>query len=317
MNQNTSARIVFGLKLGVTIGLVLYLLGKVDLAPVLTQIRSMQSVQAAIALGAIFFQLALISARWQLVNRLIGARMPFGLVFRLTLVGQFFNQILPSALGGDAVRAWLASREGIPLGRAVTGILCDRAVALLVLVLIISCTFLVLPRVIADDAPASQIFRAMALIGSLGLAGLFVFGNFLARALMRYRVTEIAGKLVRDLRKVLYSSVESIYIVGLSATVQFLLVVAIYFCATGMRIDLGFVPALLVVPAVMLVSVIPISYGGWGVREGAMVFGLGLLGIAAADALAVSVAYGLMQTVAGVPGGALWLARTGRVERAR
>jgi uncharacterized membrane protein YbhN (UPF0104 family) len=59
----------------------------------------------------------------------------------------------------------------------------------------------------------------------------------------------------------------------------------------------------------MLVTMAPISFAGWGVREGAMIVGLGLAGIAAADALAVSVAFGLLQVVLGVPGGVLWLAR--------
>jgi len=77
----------------------------------------------------------------------------------------------------------------------------------------------------------------------------------------------------------------------------------------GVELDLG--AALVIVPAVMLVTMAPISFAGWGVREGAMIVGLGLAGIAAADALAVSVAFGLVQVALGVPGGALWLARRG------
>jgi uncharacterized membrane protein YbhN (UPF0104 family) len=57
----------------------------------------------------------------------------------------------------------------------------------------------------------------------------------------------------------------------------------------------------------MLVSMAPISLAGWGVREGAMIVGLGLAGIVPADALAVSVAYGLLQLALGLLGGALWL----------
>ena len=81
---------------------------------------------------------------------------------------------------------------------------------------------------------------------------------------------------------------------------------------TNMHIDLDFGAALVVIPAVMLVSMAPISFAGWGVREGAMIFGLGLLGIAATDALAVSVAFGILQLMLGLPGGALWLARGGK-----
>ena len=54
-----------------------------------------------------------------------------------------------------------------------------------------------------------------------------------------------------------------------------------YWCARGLRIDLDFGAALVIVPAVMLVSMAPISFAGWGVREGAMIVGLGLAGIVA------------------------------------
>lgn len=315
MKQKTYAWIKFGLKLGVTIALVAYLLGKVDLAPVLTQIRSMQLGVAAIALATLFFQLTLVSLRWMLVNRLVDADMPFRQVFRLTLIGQFFNQVLPSAVGGDAVRAWLSSREGVPLGRAVTAIVCDRAVALVVLVLIISVTFLVFPQMAADSVTMKRLFTVIALLGLSGLSGLFVFGNPIARLLAHYRITRPLGKLIGDLRKVLYSATTSALIIALATAVQFLLVVAIYLCAIGMDIPLRFGPALLVVPAIMLVSMIPISYGGWGVREGAMIFGLGQLGVTVSDALAISVTYGLMQIALGLPGGALWMAQTGAVRQ--
>ena len=105
----------------------------------------------------------------------------------------------------------------------------------------------------------------------------------------------------------LYSRGPSVAIVALSGAVQVLLVTTVYFCARGMSIPLGLGTALLLVPAIMLVSVIPISVAGWGVREGAMVVGLSLVGIGAPQALAISVAFGLLNIVVGLPGGSLWL----------
>jgi uncharacterized membrane protein YbhN (UPF0104 family) len=311
MKQKTSSLMVFGLKVAITLGLMAYLLGKVDIGPVVAKIRTMQPTWAAGAILLMFLQLALAGLRWQVVNSLVGAEMRVAQVFRLTLIGQFFNQVLPSALGGDAVRAWLASREGVPLARAVTGVLCDRAVGLIVLVLVISSTFLLWPRLVADRLPASYAFQSMALLGVGGLVALFFFGASIARLLMGYRVTEPAGKLVRDLRSVLYSGGSSVAIVALAAAIQALLVVIIYFCARGMNVPLNFAAALLVVPATMLVAMVPISFAGWGVREGAMIVGLGLMGIGANDALAISVAFGLLQIVVGLPGGVLWLVRSG------
>src|ERR1700682_3915356 len=183
-------------------------------------------------------QLGLVSLRWQHVNHLVGARTRIGQAVRLTFIGEFFNQVLPSGVGGDVMRAWLVSREGVPIGRAVTGVLCDRAVALVVLILIISRTFFLLPALVPHEIPAIDSLRIVALIGISSIAALFFLGAPLSRLLMRYRITESIGKLVRDLRKVLYSPAVSTMIITLGAAVQFLVVATIIVCAQGMSIPL-------------------------------------------------------------------------------
>lgn len=302
--------ILLGLKLVITVGLIAYLLRKIDIAPVLQKIRTIAPGPAVSAVAIMLVDLAIVSLRWQLVNNLVGARTRLGQVLRLTFIGQFFNQVLPSAVGGDAVRAWIAAREGVPFGRAVTGILCDRAVALVALMLIISCTFIVLPALVPRTFPAIDFLRLFALGVLFGLAALFAIGNLITQLLIRYRVTAFIGKLVRDFRRVLFSSSLSMAIMILAGIAQFLLVVAVYLCAKGMNVHLELHASLLVIPTVMLVSMIPISFAGWGVREGAMILGLGILGISEPDALAVSVAFGLLHFIVGLPGGALWLARS-------
>jgi hypothetical protein len=57
----------------------------------------------------------------------------------------------------------------------------------------------------------------------------------------------------------------------------------------------------------LLAMAIPISIAGWGVREGTMVIALGQVGVLPADALALSVAFGLINMLAGILGGLLWL----------
>ena len=57
----------------------------------------------------------------------------------------------------------------------------------------------------------------------------------------------------------------------------------------------------------LLALAIPISVAGWGVREGTMVVALGQAGVLPADVLALSVAFGLIYMLAGIPGGLLSL----------
>jgi uncharacterized membrane protein YbhN (UPF0104 family) len=57
----------------------------------------------------------------------------------------------------------------------------------------------------------------------------------------------------------------------------------------------------------LLIMMIPVSIAGWGVREASMIVALGYAGVGAADAFAISVAFGLINVIAGIAGGILWL----------
>lgn len=308
MTKRSSASIALGLKLVVTTGLLVYLARKVSIGPALAQMATMRPAAAIGAAILVLLQLALGSVRWQLISGLLQAPMHLGRAFKFTLIGQFFNQVLPTALGGDAVRAWLASRDGAPLGRAIRAVVCDRVVGLVALLIIISATLLVMPHFAERSLPLQHVFRTAAVLALAGLAALFFFGDPLARRLQRHRLAQPAGRLIQDLRAALYSPATSASTMGASVAAHLLAVGAMCLCANGMNIPLDFGAAMSIVPAIVLVSMAPISIAGWGVREGATVVGLGLLGIAATEALAVSVAYGLLQIAVGIPGGALWFA---------
>jgi len=70
-----------------------------------------------------------------------------------------------------------------------------------------------------------------------------------------------------------------------------------------------------VVPLVLLVTALPISIAGWGVREGSMVVGLGLLGVPESDAALVSVVIGLIGVGLGALGGLTWLVSGNRRQK--
>jgi uncharacterized membrane protein YbhN (UPF0104 family) len=85
---------------------------------------------------------------------------------------------------------------------------------------------------------------------------------------------------------------------------------AFYILLNSFGATIGFWPVLLVTFPVMLIALMPISFAGWGVREGGMVAGLGLFGIAPDLAASASVAFGLSLILSSLPGGVLLLART-------
>ena len=299
---------LLALKSVITAGLLWFLASKIDVRAVAVQLRSIQVYWAVAAITILFGQLLLTGIRWYIVGRLVSAAIGLGQAVRLALVGQFFNQVLPTSFGGDAVRAWLLLREKVPIGRAVISIICDRLAALVVLTVIVAVTMLLL----SDAGLNVPIFKKLAIIApaltASGLLCLLLLGEKISEMFQRNRLLRPVGILVGNLRIVLFTSVKSILVLGLALLVQVMVVLVVLVCAMAIGIHLGAIQVLLL-PSILLISMVPISFAGWGVRESAMVVGLGFAGISSPEALAISLLFGLTQIMIGVPGGVMWLLR--------
>ena len=77
--------------------------------------------------------------------------------------------------------------------------------------------------------------------------------------------------------------------------------------ADTLGIGLDLLDCLVLIPPVMLITTMPISIAGWGVRETAMVYVLGLVGVSEADSLVISVIIGILFLIVSLLGGLFWL----------
>ena len=136
------------------------------------------------------------------------------------------------------------------------------------------------PTLPADKVPGKGTFRLVALLGVGMLATLFLLGAPVAAPAHETPAHRVARQAHRTISTAcsFARADRSVLVVVLAVAVQLLNVAAMHWCAKGMRLDLDFAASLVIVPAVMLVSMAPISFAGWGVREGAMIVGLGLAG---------------------------------------
>jgi hypothetical protein len=294
------------IKAAVTLALIGWLLHRIDLAPIIARFGQLDAMLAIAAVAVMMAQLLLTGWRWERISAIIGAPIPRAMMLRLTLIGQFFNQTLPSAIGGDAVRAWLASRDGVPLGKAISGVVTDRLVALLFLVAIIGAT---LPAFHARVPEASLQTASIAVVAAsvVGVAALVAFGPLVAALLRRHRWTQPLAALAIDLRDSLTTFPASALVIALAIVVHFAVIASVWLAARALAIDVGLMDCIVLVPPIVLLTTLPISIAGWGVRESATVIGFGFVGVAPADALALSVVFGLVQIVIGLPGGLVWL----------
>jgi uncharacterized membrane protein YbhN (UPF0104 family) len=305
--QRLAARrvMMFAIKVLISGGLVWLIVANIDLAEAGSRLLRPHAWPIAAALAVLWLQVWLISWRFDLILAAIYSRVGVARLFVINMIGLFFNQSLPSTIGGDAVRMWRLIRAGLPFGVAVNAVLLDRGTALLAILIMIAVLFAPLAAAVNDPHPVYAL--GVVVFGALGAAALVIALGRLPAPLLRWRVFRGINTLIGDLRRLVRHPRSAAPVFGLALVNHVLTSTVVYLMAVAYDVPIGFIACLLVVPPVLLVAVVPISIAGWGLREGAMIAGFALFGLGSAEALVVSVAFGLINVAVGLPGGPVFL----------
>lgn len=289
-------------KFGVSAGILVLLLRNQDLSSLQADLLAVDPNALAVAILLLFAQTFVLCHRWILILRAMNVPLDWLSGWRILMVSNFFNQVLPA--GGDAVRIWLLRRQGVQWSPTISSIVTDRFLALLVLGLIVLAGMpFLLPRV-RDN---SLLFAILAVLAAacLGAIALVTLDRWPPRLLAAAPARLVQFAML--IRAPLLAAEGRAMLIGSAIVVHLITVVTCYILAIGLEAPLSALDAFALVPLVILSSAIPISIGGWGVREGAMVAALGLAGITSDKALAISVLLGLGGLMVGLFGGLVWL----------
>ena len=300
--------VMIALKVAVSVGLIWFIMKDLDLEAAFVRLRQVDPVLLSFALCAMGIQVCLGGLRWRAVAVAIEAPLTFMKALRLFYIGMFFNQALPGGTGGDAVRVYLGYRGGLPLRGAINGVMLERMVTVIALVLMVIITQPFFMPV--ADAGKVELIRTAAVLITLaavgGVAFIMVLDRLPERA-QKWKLVRGLGYLANDTRRVFLS-----WHHGLTATVWGLLThinlsFVVFLLASGLDLPITFFDCLILVPPVVLATTVPISIGGWGIREGAMITAFGLIGVPAEGALVLSILVGLAGLAVSLPGGLVWL----------
>jgi uncharacterized membrane protein YbhN (UPF0104 family) len=298
----------FGLKFAFSAALIAYMAVTFDLGGAAERI--LQADLFYLFISALLFLLLLANnvERWLVVVAAIGGRLGFWPAFRIMFIAIFLNQALPSTIGGDAARMYFSRRDGLPLATAVNGVMLERIVAVIGLILLAVATQpLLLARI--GDNPAKYVFPALAGLAVLGVVVLMMLDR-LPERWRRWTVVRGVVQLGTDTKRLFLHPGYAAAAIALGVTGQILISVIFYTLAMAVRVDaIDLLDCLALVPPVILITTIPISIAGWGLREGAMVTLFALVGVAQADSFVVSILFGVLSVVISLPGGVIWLAR--------
>ena len=204
------------------------------------------------------------------------------------------NQLLPSTIGGDLYRVFVARSLGLSLVSSMLATLGDRLTALIILVLVSG------PALVIILLSAEGLFwlsRMDVLLGLSallcgGLAGLFLLRkhSYVTKAMTFFDISTLGWKTSGVINQVLVTS----FIIQLTT----LSVMTAITRTIGIEISLTVIFGVMAVS--LLVSRLPISVAGWGVREGVSVSLFAIFGVSADLALATSIVYGLTELFAAI-----------------
>ena len=297
------------LKVCVSVGLLAWVFYRVDVTELAGVLVSLPAVYLLGAAALILLQVPVLAYRWMRILFALQERQAWGMMCKATYIGIFFNQALPGSVGGDFVRIAELSGSGASLRVAANSVLLERLSGLYALVLLmVVISPLVWPRL----TDPSIVIVVLGLAGLLSLA--FVLLAFADRLIPRWRFLTLVKKalaMVRDdylaLLRHRRITLNILLLGGISWSLNLL---AIYLLVIGAGIDIPVLACFFFGGLSILISVLPISMAGWGVREGAMVALFGLMGVAPAQAMSVSIAFGVLMLLTALPAGFLWFRRS-------
>lgn len=305
--------VLFAVKASVS-GLLLYLaLRNVNFDVIKARLSDISAAWSLAGLAVILVQVALLAARWRLVLGRCGVALAPARALRFTMIALFFNQTLPSSIGGDAIRIWLIGRHA-NWSAATYSVILDRMIGVVALAdMVLIC----LPWTFA--LISDPIARAALL--TIGLGANAAALVFLALALRPFRFLDRwmpsrhLGAAAKVALSILRAPKSFAPVFVISLLLHALNAVLAWTIAQAVGIDVPLLTLFYLVPPALLVTVIPISIAGWGVRESAMVATFAYAGLSQSGGLLISILYGVEYLLIGLACGALWILPIASVQK--
>lgn len=288
-----TARVSYALRFGVSLVILGALLWVVDAARLMERLRGMDLRWLAVAVVCLSLSTILMALRWQITSRRLGNPFGLGWAVREYYLAQLANLFLPGGVLGDAGRALRSPRGEAGLEGAAHAVVIERLVGQLA-ILALGLVGLTI-AVVRGKTEWSGAGATVLLAGSAVLATALVLGAF-------FRRVKVVRRFFRSFSVAFLARPVILWQIGLSLVTALLLIAAFVACARATGTTMGPEGALTIVPLILTAMVIPVSLGGWGLREGAAAALFPLIGATAGAGVAAGAAYGIAMIIATLPG---------------
>ena len=254
------------------------------------------------------------AVRWKALLNTQEVKLSAASLSVTVLIGSFFNNFLPTSIGGDVFRTYDASKKAkIPLSTSASVILVERfsgvvsAATYAVIALFLGFTAIGHRPVII---PIIIFFVVTVILAFLIInPSLFKLGKILGRFKFMRKLTEKLSNFYDTLASFKKYKIVLIEVLIFSFLLQFTVILNYYLAARALGINLNLTAFIFIVPVVAIIAMIPISIGGIGLRENSMVFIMVAMGVNNEKAALCSLLILFMLIIMGAVGGIIYIIR--------
>lgn len=286
------------LKYGFSALLLVFLLVQVDFNILLQRSESFSFGLIFVALVLIICQIVFLNLRWHNLLNVGRNNISFETSSLINIAGYFANILFITSVGGILAKSALAVRQGLTVTQGVFATFFDRFMTLFAL-LVFSALGLPFLQNVLDGKVSSMLALAVlgvmfAVIACILVLRSGVLSDYIFSSRKRIRLIGLIRSYMEDYPLMMRTGAYSLVAQGCFILAVYCLSLGIDEPVKGVQV----IEFLALIPVLALIASLPISFGGWGVREGAFMYGLGMIGYSMESAFLLSVQVGVITLIA-------------------
>ncbi len=265
----------FIIRILITILVLFFLLKRLNISETLEIIKQSNWIFLIFALAGIFGASFIIALRWYQILKAYKFNVSLYSIFKIYMISFFFNNFLPSAVGMDIVRGAYITKDKKQLPDVISTILLERLIGFLGIIVYVS----IIPLLFYSRIQA-QYFLYVSFIGGFFFIMFFIliWNEFLFNKLFTLfeKITLLGignkiNKLYISMRYI--RNHKKLFIINffLSVSIQIFFVISNYFIVISQNLNISVFELIVYVPLISIVSMIPFTINGIGLREWAYI----------------------------------------------
>jgi len=279
-------------KISVSAILLIYLFRKIDIKDVLQNMQGMYIPYILIGMVLYILGQVVCAYRWKLLSEILDFQYRLKEFVILYFAGLFFSLFLPTAVGGDVGKCYFLARRDGKILPAIVSVLADRGTGLVVIVLLSGISLYLygwthIPQQITLGILIANILLIIALIAP------FFIGKYLSLLGRPAALSLTFWKNPSSLVKA----------IAISFVFHMMIIMIHILIGLSLNLNIPWRYYFFLIPLVVTISMLPISLAGLGIREGAYVYFLSLIGIPQTEAMTFAFGWLFIVMVSSLLGG--------------